>query len=105
MIWFMLVLWLGLAGAWAGPVPGIHKPRLASHSPQVELVPLLSLTNSIRLAAPAPGVYRTTPYSCLLVVPGRDGDEQFVWKPAIPSPTMPTTRPDLQFIPRTLGKK
>ena len=46
-----------------------------------------------------PGVYRTAPYSCIVVVPGPNLDDRFIVNPGGGSLSMPTIKPDLRFIP------
>ena len=50
-------------------------------------------------ARPAPGVYRTAPYSCIVVVPGPHLDDRFVTTPREGQSSMPIIRPELRFIP------
>ncbi len=50
-------------------------------------------------SAPKPGVYRTEPYACIVVVPGKHPDDRSVVKPGDPGPPMPVVRPELRFIP------
>jgi hypothetical protein len=53
-------------------------------------------------AAPAiipPGVYRTAPYSCIVVVPGPQLDDKCIVNPGGGNDPMPIIKPDLQFIP------
>ncbi len=47
----------------------------------------------------SPGLYKTEPYSCLVLVPGRPIDEKSIVKPSLPSPPMPRVSPGLEFIP------
>jgi hypothetical protein len=46
-----------------------------------------------------PGVYTTTPYACVVIVPEPHLDERFVVKPLGPSASMPVLKPELHFIP------
>jgi hypothetical protein len=46
-----------------------------------------------------PGVYRTFPYSCVVVVPGPHPDDRCVVNPGGGNDPMPIIKPDLQFIP------
>ena len=50
-------------------------------------------------SAPAPGVYRTEPYTCIVIVPGGHADDKSVIHPAEPGPNMPVLKPDLRFVP------
>ena len=49
--------------------------------------------------APAPGVYKTEPYTCIVIVPGASPDDKSVIHPAEPAPNMPVLTPDLRFVP------
>jgi hypothetical protein len=46
----------------------------------------------------APGVYLTKPYTCMVMVPGRQADDCMAGK-VESHPCMPTSRPGLQFVP------
>lgn len=46
-----------------------------------------------------PGVYKTAPYNCIVVVPGPQLDDKCVVNPGGGNSRMPIIRPDLQFIP------
>jgi hypothetical protein len=46
-----------------------------------------------------PGIYTTTPYACIVVVPSKHLDDQFVVPPAAPIPSMPAIKPELHFTP------
>jgi hypothetical protein len=63
-------------------------------------VPLLN-SNPPALSRLPPGVYKTVPYSCIVIVPGSEVDPGGVIKRAMPNPTMPILKPDLQFVPRS----
>ena len=47
----------------------------------------------------APGVYKTLPYTCIVVVPGPCPDDGMIVSPPGIHDPMPIIRPDLQFIP------
>jgi hypothetical protein len=51
-----------------------------------------------------PGVYETTPYTCIVVAPPASPDDRCIVSPGV-SPKMPARKPDLQFIPRNAGVK
>lgn len=46
-----------------------------------------------------PGVYKTFPYSCIVVVPGPHPDDRCIVNPSGGNDPMPIIKPDLQFIP------
>jgi hypothetical protein len=46
-----------------------------------------------------PGLYKTEPFSCLVLVPSAQADGRAIVKPKEPSPPMPVVKPDLRFIP------
>ena len=47
----------------------------------------------------APSVYRTVPYTCIVVVPGPRLDDRAIVNPGRAEASMPIIKPDLQFIP------
>jgi hypothetical protein len=51
------------------------------------------------LKVPAPGVYKTEPYACIVIVPGEHPDDKCVIHPPEPVPNMPVVKPELRFIP------
>jgi hypothetical protein len=61
---------------------------------------VLARTNSPSIALPLkPGVYKTEPFSCLVIVPGAQADDQAIIGPSEPVPPMPMIKPDLRFVP------
>jgi hypothetical protein len=59
-------------------------------------------------SAPAtvpPGVYRTVPYSCIVVVPGPHPDDRCIVRPPDVDSSMPIIKPELQFIPWSPAKE
>jgi hypothetical protein len=48
---------------------------------------------------PKPGLYKTTPYSCIVIVPGKNPDDSMAVLPAECSSAMPVIKPELHFIP------
>ena len=56
-------------------------------------------------ASPPAGVYRTVPYSCIVVVPGPHPDDRCVVNPRGMESAMPIIRPDLSFIPWNQAKQ
>jgi len=48
---------------------------------------------------PKPGVYRTTPFACIVIVPPSDFDGQIAVSPPESACPMPLLKPDLHFIP------
>jgi hypothetical protein len=50
---------------------------------------------------PPPGVYESSPYTCIVVVPDTHLDEACLISPRGPQPFMPTLKPDVRLIPRT----
>ena len=49
--------------------------------------------------SPAPGVYITEPYTCIVVVPDRHPDEASAVNPTQRTAPMPTIQPDVRLIP------
>jgi len=69
----------------------------------------LPATNFAEARAPRqdlkPGVYRTSPYTLLVLVPGPQHDGGWFLKAAKTAPEkMPAFRPELKFIPFTAEK-
>jgi len=54
--------------------------------------------NTGRPLVPGPGIYKTAPYTCIVVVPGGHPDDKMIHPRGTP-PSMPTVQPDLRFIP------
>ena len=76
--------------------------------PQFEVpsVPQLArLQPSVSLGQLPAGVYKTLPYTCIVVVPGPCPDERFFVKPPGGECPMPIIRPDVQFIPFGQARK
>jgi hypothetical protein len=48
---------------------------------------------------PTPGVYKTAPFTCIVVVPGKHADDRSVVKPTEVDSAMPVVKPELRFIP------
>ena len=67
---------------------------------------LRSNPSAVPSAPPAipPGVYKTVPYSCIVVVPGPQLDDKCIINPGGGNSSMPIVKPDLQFIPWTPAK-
>ncbi len=51
-----------------------------------------------------PGVYKTEPYSCIVVVPGAHLDDRCIINPGVGDIPMPIVKPDLRFIPWNAAK-
>jgi len=67
------------------------------------LVPDLTNTNpvpdSLPHLFPAPGVYKTEPFTCIVVVPSSNHDDRMVIGPANTDQQMSIIPPDLRFVP------
>jgi len=48
---------------------------------------------------PIPGAYKTAPYACIVIVPGKNPDDHSVVEPAERGSAMPVIKPELRFIP------
>ena len=76
--------------------------------PGLKHSPVRPPTNVLRAGVPAPGIYETRPYTCIVVVPGPHPDDGCIIgrgrdiAPG-PAPRMPMRSPDLQFVPRHQG--
>jgi hypothetical protein len=83
-------------------------PLLASGGPpQVEVPSIPQPARPQRRASPGQlpaGVYKTWPYTCIVVVPGPCPDDRAIVKPSGKNYRMPIIKPDLQFIPWGLAK-
>jgi hypothetical protein len=54
---------------------------------------------------PSPGVYKTEPYSCIVVVPGAGLDDCFLVNPGGGHSSMPTVQPELRLVPLAPARK
>jgi hypothetical protein len=114
-------------GSWQAP----STPRLANNQTNVYGVPIAGSNWLFRALPPAnklefksqilpppagpispsapatvpPGVYRTVPYSCIVVVPGPHPDDRCIVRPPDVDSSMPITKPELQFIPWSPAKE
>jgi hypothetical protein len=72
--------------------------------PQPILPPHGSLFDSTTAVSntPPPGLYKTEPYTCLVLIPGPHPDDKCIIGngAAQPNIQMPIRQPELQFIPR-----
>lgn len=50
---------------------------------------------------PAPGLYKSEPYTCLVLVPGPHPDDKALVPAAPVSPRMPQTAPEFRLVPRS----
>jgi hypothetical protein len=48
---------------------------------------------------PAPGVYKTEPYACIVLVPSHHPDDAMAVNPTQKTAPMPVIKPELHFIP------
>ena len=73
-------------------------------APKLILPPHVLLFDSPTTVSNAlpPGLYKTEPYTCLVLVPGPHQDDKCIIGNGTTQPTiqMPIRRPELQFIPR-----
>ena len=74
--------------------PGWKPPSQNQHfAPSARVHPPTPSTS------PAPGVYKTAPYTCIVVVPGPRPDDVCITRPRGGDSSMPIIKPDLRFIP------
>jgi hypothetical protein len=66
---------------------------------KVQVPAQLQDLKSLSTEFPKPGVYTTTPYTCVIIVPDARIDEQFVVRPTAPPSSMPVLKPELHFVP------
>jgi hypothetical protein len=88
-----------------GPNSFAHTNLLYSAPrPQPILPPRVLLFDSPSTASNSlpPGIYKTEPYTCLVLVPGPHPDDKCIIGNGAGQPNiqMPIRRPELQFIPR-----
>ena len=77
------------------------------HKPEFKIQSLPPSARPISPSAPAalpPGVYRTVPYSCIVVVPGPHPDDRCIVRPGGGDSSMPVVKPELRFIPWSPAK-
>jgi hypothetical protein len=83
------------------PGARLHPPAV----PPTGLTNLYWILRSNPIVVPAappiipPGVYKTTPYSCIVVVPGPHPDDKCIVNPGSGNSPMPIIKPDVRFIP------
>lgn len=75
--------------------PPVQRPRAQA----LLFVPSTRHYGRAPSANPPPGVYKTAPYSCIVVVPGPHPDDRCIVNPGAGDSSMPIVKPDLQFIP------
>jgi hypothetical protein len=100
--------------AWLGETSGnpTHNPLMVSHSEAVFPRPNTQPEHNVPMIMETPhgqtpahrgqlsaGVYKSWPYTCIVVVPGPCPDDKAILKPEDRNYQMPVVRPDLQFIP------
>ena len=83
----------GTNGWKAFPGGAVAKPSLPAR--QVLKTNLLVRSGTVL----TPGVYKSEPYSCLVIVPDPHIDEKMVRSLDGAVPSMPTVKPDLRFVP------
>ena len=67
---------------------------------RIQTLPLFDRVHPRAVSATPPaGVYKTFPYSCIVVVLGPHPDDRCVVNPRGVESAMPIIRPDLRFIP------
>ena len=73
---------------------------------KIHSLPLLDRAHPRAVSASPPaGVYKTVPYSCIVVVPGPHPDDRCVVNLNGVESAMPIIRPDLRFIPWNPAKQ
>ena len=73
------------------PSPGIEASYQTAQRPE-------AVKNHLPVR-PEPGVYRTTPFACIVIVPGNDLDASMAIRPPETACPMPLLKPELNFIP------
>jgi hypothetical protein len=82
-------------------LPPANKPEFKA---QILPPPAGPISPSVPATVP-PGVYRTVPYSCIVVVPGLHPDDRCIVRPPDVDSSMPIIKPELQFIPWSPAKE
>ncbi len=91
-----------------GPNLGLIPNSMVSQVPLVgqRTVPVFNaksasvITNDASLAVPpAPGLYKTTPFACIVIVPEAHLDDGMAKETPDSPSDMPVLRPDLGFVP------
>jgi hypothetical protein len=82
-------------------LPPANKPEFKSQT----LPPPVGPISPSAPATVPPGVYRTVPYSCIVVVPGPHPDDRCIVRPPDVDFSMPIIKPELQFIPCSPAKE
>lgn len=80
------------------PPPVIHLGTNLVFDPKV-LAELKGKGKVTLKAPPGPGLYRTEPYHCLVLVPGSHPDDKSIIKQGDAEPPMLKVEPELQFKP------
>jgi hypothetical protein len=92
------------------PAPGSNLLLLASGPARKSEFKIHPLPSSARLHPPsAPttipaGMYKTVPYSCIVVMPGPHPDDRCIFGNGGGESSMPVIKPDLRFIPWSPAK-
>ena len=78
------------------PLPGPAWQRLLIGQRTPQLTPLQPPASSDQLPA---GVYKTLPYTCIVIVPAPHLDYGCIVEPGASGFSMPIIKPDIRFIP------
>jgi hypothetical protein len=81
--------------------PDFNEPFFAGFNPGPIIFPMRTLTSQ----SLEPGVYRTEPYACIVVVPEPQQDDCCIIGRTDKNSKMPMREPDLRFIPMSRKKK
>ena len=88
------------------PLPGQGLPFMETNlNPSIIPVPMVRNPESSPPVLLKPGLYKTAPYSMIVIVPGDCGDEQFAASVGDANSRMPIVRPELKFIPLERANK
>lgn len=68
-------------------------------NPSIRVAPNPRTSTNAASGFPAPGVYKTEPFACIVIVPDGHLDEHMLTRPAGPVPNMPMLKPELRFVP------
>lgn len=68
-------------------------------NPSIRKAPNPVTSTNAAWGFPAPGVYKTEPFACIVIVPDGHLDEQMLIPAAGPVSNMPVLKPELRFVP------
>lgn len=77
----------------------ISTNRLGSFGSRTFQTPQQPKPSNIATNGLAPGIYKTEPYTCIVIVPGEHPDDKMAIHLPDQGSRMPVLKPDLRFVP------